>query len=344
MLKRMQKQQGDKDIAEQVITPSGEILIKDKKQITKDKIRKFLLCSKEKEGFLKVFVIYALLICIGFIYIYPILHMLSSSFMTLDDLLDSSINWIPSSFNLDNYKQAAKSMDFWKSFGQSVLIAGLPTICNLISCSIIGYGLARFEFPGKKVVLGIILFTFILPSQVTMIPTYVLYSNMGILGTIWSFVLPAILGMGINAPIFILIFWQFFRQVPKVLIEAAQIDGAGYWKSFYRISLPSAAPAIITVSLFSFVWYWNESYLTSMYVSGITTKSGWTSLIIQLKNFATNYDKYSQTATAANAVTSINESINMSGTMLSILPLLIMYFVLQRYFVESIDRTGITGE
>lgn len=79
-----------------------------------------------------------------------------------------------------------------------------------------------------------------------------------------------------------------------------------------------------------------------MYVSGITTKSGWTSLIIQLKNFATNYDKYSQTAT--NAVTSINESINMSGTMLSILPLLIMYFVLQRYFVESIDRTGITGE
>ena len=318
MLKRMQKQQGDKDIAEQVITPSGEILIKDKKQITKDKIRKFLLGSKEKEGFLKVFVIYALLICIGFIYIYPILHMLSSSFMTLDDLLDSSINWIPSSFNLDNYKQAAKSMDFWKSFGQSVLIAGLPTKCNII------------------------LFTLILPSQVTMIPTYVLYSNMGILGTIWSFVLPSILGMGINAPIFILIFWQFFRQVPKVLIEAAQIDGAGYWKSFYRISLPSAAPAIITVSLFSFVWYWNESYLTSMYVSGITTKSGWTSLIIQLKNFATNYDKYSQTAT--NAVTSINESINMSGTMLSILPLLIMYFVLQRYFVESIDRTGITGE
>ena len=262
--------------------------------------------------------------------------------MTLDDLLDSSINWIPSSFNLDNYKQAAKSMDFWKSFGQSILIAGLPTLCNLISCSIIGYGLARFEFPGKKVVLGIILFTFILPSQVTMIPTYVLYSNMGILGTIWAFILPAILGMGINAPIFILIFWQFFRQVPKVLIEAAQIDGAGYWKSFYRISLPSAAPAIITVSLFSFVWYWNESYLTSMYVSGITTKSGWTSLIIQLKNFATNYDKYAQTA--ANGAASINESINMSGTMLSILPLLLMYFVLQRYFVESIDRTGITGE
>ena len=152
-------------------------------KFTKEKFRKFLLGSKEKEGFLKVFVIYALLICIGFIYIYPILYMVSQSFMTLDDLLDSSINWIPSTLNLDNYKQAAQSMEFWKSFGQSIIIAGVPTLCNLLSCSVIGYGLARFEFPGKKVVLGIILFTFILPSQITMIPTYVLYSNICTSGT-----------------------------------------------------------------------------------------------------------------------------------------------------------------
>lgn len=310
--------------------------------INKDKVRKFLMGSKEKEGFLKMFFIYALLICIGFIYLYPIIYMVSSSFMSLEDLLDSSINWIPSSVNISNYIQAAKSMDFWKSLGQSILIAGIPTLCNLLSCSLIGYGLARFEFPGKKVVLGIIIFSFILPSQITMIPTYVLYSNMGILGTLWSFVLPALLGMGINAPIFILIFWQFFRQVPKVLIEAAQIDGAGYFKSFVRISLPSAVPAIITVALFSFVWYWNESYLTEMYVHGVMTSSGWTTLVIQLDNFASNYSSYATTAT--NAATSLNESISMAGTMLSILPLLLMYFVLQRYFVESIDRTGITGE
>ena len=298
--------------------------------------------SKEKQGFLKVFCIYALLICIGFIYLNPILQMLSKSFMNLDDLLDSSINWIPSKFILSNYAQAAKSMDFWASLGKSIILAGVPTLCNLISCAIIGYGLARFEFPFKKVVLAVIVFTFILPSQVTMIPTYALYSQIGILGTILPFVVPPLLGMGINAPIFILIFWQFFRQVPKVLIEAAQIDGAGYFKSFFRISLPSATPAFITVGLFSFVWYWNESYLTEMYVSGVMTKSGWTSLVIQLDNFASNYNSYA--TTAASGATSINESINMSGTMLSILPLLLMYFVLQRYFVESIDKTGITGE
>lgn len=344
MLKRLRKQEENVVIQPMTAGTTTKALAKTKwyQDLNKEKARKFLLGSKEKEGFLKMFLIYALLICIGFIYLYPILYMISSSFMSLDDLLDSSINWIPSSLTLSNYVQAASSMDFWKALGQSILIAGVPTLCNVASCSLIGYGLARFEFPGKKIALAIIIFSFVLPSQITMIPTYVLYSNMGILGTLWAFVLPSLLGMGINAPIFILIFYQFFKQVPKVLIEAAQIDGAGYFKSFLKISLPSAMPAIITVSLFSFVWYWNESYLTEMYVSGVMTSTGWTSLVIQLDNFASNYSSYATTATSA--VTSINESINMAGTMLSILPLLLMYFVLQRYFVESIDRTGITGE
>ena len=253
--------------------------------VEKDKIKKFFMGSREKEGFLKQFVVYALLICIGFIYLYPILYMFSSSLMTLDDLLDTSINWIPSSLNLKNYAQAGSSMNFWPVLGLSIIVAGVPTLLNVLSCSIVGYGLARFEFPGKKIMMGIIIFTFILPSQVTMIPTYVLYSNLKILSTLWAFVVPSLLAQGINASIFILIFYQFFKQVPKVLIEAAQIDGAGYFKSFVRISLPSAAPAILTVFLFSFVWYWNNSYLTRMYVSGVMTQSKWTTLVVQLQKF-----------------------------------------------------------
>ena len=312
------------------------------KDLNKDKVRRFLMGTKDRKGFLPQLMIYLLLICIGFIYLYPMMHMISSSFMSLDDLLDSSIKWLPSSLNFSNYQQAAKSMDFWRALGQSVIIAGIPTLCNLVSCAIIGYGLARFQFPGKAVCLGIIVLTYVLPSQITMIPTYSLYNDLGILGTLWAFILPACLGMGINAPIFILIFWQFFRQIPKVLIEAAKIDGAGQFKAFMRVALPSAKPAFITVALFSFVWYWNESYLTDLYVQGVMTDSGWTTLVLQLNDFATNYSQYQQTATSG--ATSLNESISMAGTMLSILPLLIMYFVLQRHFVESIDRTGITGE
>jgi len=174
-----------------------------------------------------------------------------------------------------------------------------------------------------------------------MIPTYVLYNNMKILGTIWSFVLPALFGNGLNAPIFILIFYQFFKQIPKVLIEAASLDGAGHFKTFYRIAVPSAIPAIITVLLFSFVWYWNESYLTELYVQGLSGKSIWTNLVVQLKNFDTSFTTKAQTGDTA---TSLSESVRMAATTLSILPLLLIYFVLQRHFVESIDRSGITGE
>ncbi len=308
---------------------------------TREKLHRFVFGSKEKEGAGKQIVVYGLLICIGFVYLYPILYMFSYSFMNRDDLLDSSVKWIPSTFYLQNYIDAAKSMSFWSSLLKGILIAGLPTLCNVLICMLVGYGFARFEFKGKKILMALLIFSYILPSQVTMIPTYVLYNNTGILGTIWAFVLPAVFGNGLNAPIFILIFYQFFKQVPKVLIEAAQIDGAGYLKSFIKIAVPSAAPAILTVFLFSFVWYWNESYLTELYVQGLSTKSIWVNLVVQLKNFDASFNTL---ATTGDTATSLNECVRMAATALSILPLLIMYFFLQKHFVESIDRTGITGE
>lgn len=312
-----------------------------KSKFTKEKLHRFVFGSKEKEGAGKQIIVYGLLICIGFIYLYPILYMISTSFMNRDDLLDTSVKWIPSALYIQNYIDAAKSLDFWTSIGKGIAIAGLPTILNVITCMFIGYGFATFNFKGKKFFMGLLIFSYILPSQVTMIPTYVLYNDMGILGSLWTFVLPAMFGNGLNSPIFILIFYQFFRQVPKVLLEAAHIDGAGYFKSFVRIAIPSAAPAILTVFLFSFVWYWNESYLTEMYVRGLSTHSDWTNLVIQLKNFDMSFNTLAQVGDTA---TNLNESVRMAATSLSILPLLVMYFILQRYFIESIDRTGITGE
>ncbi len=312
----------------------------------RDKVHKFFYGSKEKQGFLKQFATYALLICIGFVYLYPLLYMISNSLMNLDDLLDASINWLPSQLYLDNYKQSAASMNFWGTLGDTVLVCGIPTLLNVIMCSIIGYGFARFDFPLKKVFMGILIFSFILPSQVTMMPLYVMYSDYGMVGSISAYVLPALFGQGLNAQIFILIFYQFFKMIPKVLIEAAQIDGAGYLKSFFRIALPSAKPAMLTVFLFSMVWYWNESYLTEMFIVGLTKKQnkGWTTLMVELEQFDTNYGANQFNSAVEGVTMNNNESIQMAGTMLSILPLLIAYFILQRQFVESIDRTGITGE
>lgn len=322
--------------------PSAEPRRSAASRINRDKVKKFFMGTREKNGFIKLLVIYGLLICIGFIYLYPILYMISASFMNLDDLLDSSIRWIPSSVNLSNYRQAGISMNYWTSLLQSFLIAGLPTLCTLASCALTGYGLARYKFRGRGVIIGLIILTFVLPRQITMIPTYSMYANLGILNSVWAFVIPSLVAQGLNAPIFIMIFWQFFRTVPQALVEAAKIDGAGHFKSFFSISLPSAGPAFITVALFSFVWYWNEFYLTQLYVHGVLVEGGLTTLIIQLQNFNTNYSAYAQTA--ASGATNLNESIKMAGTLIAVLPLMILYFVLQRHFVESIDRTGITGE
>jgi multiple sugar transport system permease protein len=312
-----------------------------KKHLTKEKLHKFIFGTREKQGAGQMIVIYLLLICIGFVYLYPVLYMISTSFMNRDDLLDTSVKWLPSTFYIQNYIDAANSMDFWASFFKGVLIAGAPTLCNIFICMMVGYGFARYEFKGKKIMMGILIFSYILPSQVTMIPTYVLYNKMGILGTLWTFILPALFGNGLNAPIFILIFYQFFKQVPKALTEAATIDGAGHFTCFLKIAVPSAIPAIVTVALFSFVWYWNESYLTELYVQGLASKSVWTNLVVQLKGFDTSFTTKASTGDVA---TSLNESVRMAATALSILPLLIMYLVLQRQFVESIDRAGITGE
>jgi multiple sugar transport system permease protein len=300
--------------------------------------------SREKDGLLKQIFVYALLICIGFVYLYPILYMISRSFMSLDDLLDTSISWIPSRLYLGNYIQSVESMNYIPSLLRGIVVTCVPTIKNVVICAIVGYGFARFKFRFKNLFMALLIFSYILPPQITMMPTYVLFHNMKLTNTLWSFIIPSLFGQGLNAPIFILIFYQFFKQVPKVLIEAAHIDGAGYFRSFLKISIPSAIPAIITVFLFSIVWYWNESYLTQLYVSGVTTDKGfWTSLIIQLKEFDVNYGIYDQMVTQG-ASQDNNEAIRMAATTLSIAPVLLMYFIMQRFFVESIDRTGITGE
>ena len=216
---------------------------------------------------------------------------------------------------------------------------------NVVICAIVGYGFARYDFFGKNVLMGLMIFSFIIPPQITMMPTYVLYNDLKIVDSLKAFIIPSILGQGLKSQIFILIFWQFFRQIPQALIEAGKVDGAGHLKTFARIAIPSAAPAILVVFLFSIVWYWNESYLTQLYVTGASagSESTLSTLVVSLKNFETSYTAASSTATGSG-MTSINEGIKMAGTMLSILPLLIMYIVLQRQFVESVDRTGITGE
>lgn len=317
----------------------------------KNPLKKILLGTKSKNGLLLQLVIYTMLISLGFIYLYPLLHMLVTSFMPLNDLLDESIRWIPTQLSLDNYKEAFRVMKFGKTIGTTIIVAVLPALCQIAACALAGYGFARFKFKGKAFFMVLVLLTFIIPQHVLMVPTYLMFTDYKMIGSMDVLVFPALLGQGLKSAIFVLIFTQFFKQTPVSLDEAARVDGAGDLRVFLTVAVPLAVPAFIVSLLFSFVWYWNETYFTSLYLGGanIGNKNAISTLVMELGKFEDSYKKYIQAASGSwgsiHSVESIaNEAIRMAGTMITILPLLVVYFALQRYFVESIERTGITGE
>lgn len=312
-------------------------------QRKKSKIKHFLLGSRDKNGLIKDVIIYALLTVVGFVFVYPILFMFITSIKTLPDLLDDTVKWIPSELYLENYKQALAVMNFEETALNSFLLAFIPSVCQVFVACITGYGFARYNFKGKNLFLLLLFLTFILPKQATMIPTYSLFKDLDILGTMGAFIYPAFLGQGLNAAIIILVFIQLFKKLPKPLIEAAQLDGCNELQIFYKIALPTAIAGFIIGFIFSFVWYWNETYLTSLFVggSGLGQKNYISTLLLELEKFEASYKAmYPEGATSVNR---INESIRMAGTVLCVAPLLVLYFAMQRFFVESVNQVGIKG-
>ena len=307
-----------------------------KENFNRETIKTYLFGSEERRGILTNIVVYALLILFGFVYLYPMLYMLSYSFMSSSDLVNPNVTYIPTHLEGQNYIDAFTVLNYWSTLGESLLVSILPAICQTICCSLVAYGLARYDFKGKKVLFGLIIFTFLIPSCLTMLPTISLYASMGITGNVLSYILPALFGQGLKSAVFILIFYQYFKGIPQSITEAAEIDGANTFVVFLRIAIPSAKSGILLSILLSVVWYYNETVLASAFFgSEIST------LPLALENFKSSFDNIYQDA--ANGK-SINEAIYMAGTMLNILPLLILYFFTQKYFVQGVDKAGITGE
>ncbi len=308
------------------------------KRFYQDYLKSFLFGNRTDYGLVFKIALYLLLIAIGFVYLYPLLFMFITSMKSPSDLLNPMVQWVPSEFYVGNYTKAFRVLDYPNTLLSSVLISLVPSLIQAVVCSLVGYGLARFKFWGKNILFILILATFIIPSQNTVIPQMLTYRSYGLLGNIWSLILPALVGQGFKSAIFILIFYQTFMSLPKVLEEAARLDGATNMQIFIRIALPTAIPAFIISIIFSTVWYWNETYLTVIFLEG-----GIQTLPMQLSKFVQAYENLYPPGTV-NIFDRLNEAVKLSGTFLNILPLLLMYFVFQKWFVESIERTGITGE
>ncbi|MFA7561026.1 MAG: carbohydrate ABC transporter permease [Candidatus Izemoplasmatales bacterium] len=314
---------------------------------TKMKIKRILFGKNDKYGLIFKVIIYVLLIGISFIFLYPLLAMLAKSLMTVEDLINTSVAWIPRNYTFKNYTNAFQWMNFFNALFDSIQVSILPTIATIISSSLIGFGFARFKFPLKKTLMGIMIAMFLIPSVLTYIPTTVLYQDLSILGiklnlmnSIRAFVVPAIFGNGIRQTIFILIFYQFFRIIPDELFEAAEVDGSNVFRSFIRIGIPLAAPAFLICGLYSFVWYWNETALARLYFG-----SHYTTLPMSLDSFIATYSSmYAQGNVTLDSVNSIyNLGVQYAMTLISIFPLLLVYLFAQKWFIEGVDRSGIAG-
>ncbi len=306
--------------------------------IALEKAKGVVIGDRNHRGLIFNLFLYALLIAIGFVYVYPLLFMFVTSIKSPDDLLNPMVQWVPTQVYTGNYEKAFRVLDYPRTLAASVMVSVIPSLIQAVVAALVGYGLARYRFPGKRLLFALILATFILPAQNTVIPQMLTYKSLGLLGNILSLILPASLGQGFRSAIFILIFYQTFLSMPRSLEEAARLDGASDLRIFLQLALPAAAPAFIISFIFSTVWYWNETYLTVIFLEG-----GIQTLPMQLSKFVQAYENLYPPGTV-NIFDRLNEAVKLSGTFLNILPLLVIYFVLQRWFVESVERSGITGE
>jgi len=278
----------------------------------------------------------------GFVMLYPILFMLSGAFRAAQDAHDMSVIWIPRNFSIEPMRMALEVIDFGQGSLATLMILVPSVILQLVSTLLAAYGFARFRFPGRSILFGILVFQIIVPSTAIIIPLYTFFQGLGILNHPSLFWIMALFGSGIRSALYIFIVRQFFKNIPKELEEAAMIDGCGPFKTFVRIMLPNIVPAIVTVTAFSVVWYWNNYYETSMLVGigDFRTLSLRMTMIMENINHAAAGGVGGFTPTELFLM---RDSILASASLLLVAPLVILYVFLQRYLTESVEKTGLVG-
>lgn len=284
----------------------------------------------------------------SYLFLFPVFYMLSTALQNPNDSLNPFAVWLPTSVSFKSFGQAFKYLDFKNSAWLTFIITVFGTIGTLFSCSLVGYAFARYKFPLKNILFVFVILMIMVPPQTLIMSNYLLYrffdfggilkifgKSVNLLGTPWVFILPSFMASGLRAGLYIFIFRQFFSGLSKELEEAASIDGCDAVKTFYKIMMPLAVPAFVTVLLFSVIWYWNDYYNSAIYFVGDKK-----TLMVMLKNLA-NALEIGGVIGGSTPLTS--RMYLQAGAFICILPLLIMYLFLQKFFTESIERTGIVG-
>ena len=263
-----------------------------------------------------------------FVILYPLIFMLSTAFRPNEQMNDPSVVWIPKSFTLDNIKDVWGVMKFEDTLVNTVILNLVASVLQVITCSITGYGFARFKFKGKGILFGIVVLMIIVPPQITTIPLYLQYAyfkpewlaklftlgkSTSLINRGWTMYLPALFANGLRAGLFIFIFRQFFRGLPKELEDAAYLDGCSPLKTFLVIMCPNAKSSF--------------------------TQNDTVALMLKNLNTSLTQQLFDGQAVSVRQIIVWLEA----GCLLSITPILVMYVFLQRYFIEGVERSGLAN-
>ncbi len=285
-------------------------------------MQKIVLTRKQSRR-IKNTILHIVLILSSFGFVFPFLWMLFTALKTPQELLQGTEVFFPADPQWENFVKAIQAIPFLLYLKNSLIIVSLVMIGTLFSATTAAYAFAKLRWRGRDKWFIVMLATMMIPIQVILIPTYILYAQIGWLGTRLPLIVPAFFGGG--AAFYIFLLRQFYKGIPKELTESAIIDGATHFQIFIKIMLPLTKPAIITVALFTFMATWNDYFGPLIFLSN---PDHWT-LAIGLRAFQTQFGG--------------RFDLMMAAAILIMLPTLIIFFMAQKSFIEGITFTGIKG-
>lgn len=265
--------------------------------------------------------IYFVMTAIALVFMIPLIWMFSTSLKANAEIFAWPPTWLPEQANFGNYATAFEKYPLGRFMLNSAVLVFFNMLGELISVPLIAYGFARLNFPFKRVLFILMLSTMMIPGQIKLIPLYTMYSQLGLTGTYIPLVLPAFFG---NA-FFIFLMIQYIRTIPRDLDEAARIDGAGTWTILYRIILPLCKPVLAVMIVFTFLWVWNDFLQPLIYLNDFNMYP----ISVGLAFFRGRY--------------SVEWNMFMAATLVSILPVLVLYFFAQKHLIGGISSLGLKG-
>ncbi len=293
--------------------------------------------------------IFRAVIIIGICYVIlaPVFGIVANSFLTNKDAYNPMVYLLPIEPTLERYKMAIEIMDYLPTLLNSLIYSLGLMLVQLVVCSMVGYGFARFDFPFKKLLFGCVVVMIVIPTHTIMLPLYVTFRKfdpfglctlilgkpLSLMGSTWPMYVLTLFGCGLRSGLYIYIFNQFFRGLPKEIEEAALVDGAGTWYTYFFIMLRNAIPSVITVAVFSLVWQYNDTFYAKLFKIPQDQNIGLrlSSLVANIANQFQIYDK------------TIQELYMDAGIVLMLIPVVLIYVFLQKYFIEGVERSGIVG-